>query len=75
MFPSRDDGLLPEGMEVAGSSLTIQGPVGLQHVGLYECFVSYHHLQATLKFNVTVKPHVTQLGRCSSLHMFPKRLS
>nr|XP_046245035.1 uncharacterized protein si:ch211-149e23.4 [Scatophagus argus] len=57
----KDGGLLPEDMEVVGSSLTIQGPVGHQHVGLYECFASYYHLQAMLQFNVTVKPHVIQL--------------
>lgn len=72
VFPSRDDGPLPEGMEVVGSSLTVQGPVGLQHAGLYECFVSYYHVQATLQFNITVKPHVTQLGRRNFLHIFLK---
>ncbi|XP_044058633.1 uncharacterized protein si:ch211-149e23.4 isoform X2 [Siniperca chuatsi] len=56
----KDDGPLPEGMELVGSSLTVQGPVGHEHVGLYECFFSYHHLQAKLQFNVTVKPQVIQ---------------
>ncbi|XP_070826921.1 uncharacterized protein [Chaetodon trifascialis] len=57
----KDDGLLPEGVELVDSSLTVQGPLGHQHAGLYECLFSYHHLQATLKFNVTVKPHVMEL--------------
>ncbi|TDH14643.1 hypothetical protein EPR50_G00022540 [Perca flavescens] len=57
----KDDGPLPEGMELIGSSnLTVQGPVEHQHAGLYECVFSYHQLNATLKFNVTVKPHVIQ---------------
>ncbi|XP_051253641.1 uncharacterized protein si:ch211-149e23.4 [Dicentrarchus labrax] len=55
-----DDGPLPEGVELVGSSLKVQGPVGHRHAGLYECLVSYHHLQATLRFNVTVKPQVIQ---------------
>lgn len=67
VFLSRSDELLPEGVEVFGSSLTVQGPVELQHADVYECSVSYHHLQATLKLNVTVKPRVIQLGRCNGL--------
>ncbi|XP_032358293.1 uncharacterized protein si:ch211-149e23.4 [Etheostoma spectabile] len=57
----KDDGPLPEGVELVGnSSLTVEGPVERQHAGLYECVFSYHQLNATLKFNVTVKPHLTQ---------------
>ncbi|XP_033952734.1 uncharacterized protein [Pseudochaenichthys georgianus] len=56
----KDDGPLPEGVELVGSSLTVQGPVEQWHAGLYECSFSYHHLKATLKFNVTVKPQVIQ---------------
>lgn len=74
MFPYRDDELLPEGMELVGSSLTVQGPLGHQHAGLYECFLSYHHLQAELKFNVTVNPPVIQPGRWNSMCVFRKRL-
>ncbi|TKS80762.1 hypothetical protein D9C73_014865 [Collichthys lucidus] len=55
---TKDDELLPKGVELVGSSLTVQGPLGHQHAGLYECFLSYHHLQAELKFNVTVNPAV-----------------
>lgn len=62
----RDDGLWPEEMEVVGSRLAIHGPVGLQHAGLYECLVSYRFRQVTVKFNVTVEPHVTHVGRCNS---------
>ncbi|XP_070685452.1 uncharacterized protein [Pempheris klunzingeri] len=57
----KDDGPLPEGVELLGSSLTFRGPVEDQHAGLYECFFSYHHLQATLKFILAVKPSVAQL--------------
>lgn len=57
----KDDWPLPEGVELVGSNLTVLGPVGHQHAGLYECFLSYHHHQATLKFNITVKPQVAQL--------------
>ncbi|XP_036929278.1 uncharacterized protein si:ch211-149e23.4 [Acanthopagrus latus] len=56
----RDDGPLPEGVELVDSSLRVQGAVGNHHAGLYECFFSYHHLQAALKFNITVKPRVVQ---------------
>lgn len=65
-FPSRDDGPLPEGVELVDSSLRVQGAVGNHHAGLYECFFSYHHLQAALKFNITVKPRVVQPGRWDS---------
>ncbi|XP_068571384.1 hemicentin-2 [Cebidichthys violaceus] len=54
----KDDGPLPDGVELVGSSLTVQGPVEHRHAGLYECFFSYRHVNATLKFNVTVKPQV-----------------
>ncbi|XP_034556382.1 uncharacterized protein si:ch211-149e23.4 isoform X2 [Notolabrus celidotus] len=56
----KDDGPMPEDVEITGSNFTLQGPVGLQHAGLYECFLSYRHLQAVQKFNVTVKPRVLQ---------------
>ncbi|XP_008279194.1 uncharacterized protein LOC103356720 [Stegastes partitus] len=55
---SKDDGPLPEGVELVGMSLVVQGPVEHQHAGLYECVVSYHHLEAALRFNVTVKAPV-----------------
>ncbi|KAM9318316.1 uncharacterized protein KZ484_022617 isoform 2-T2 [Pholidichthys leucotaenia] len=54
----KDDGVLPDGVELLGRNLTIQGPVEHHHAGLYECVFSYHHLKAKLKFNVTVKPPV-----------------
>ncbi|XP_059187195.1 uncharacterized protein si:ch211-149e23.4 [Centropristis striata] len=57
---NKDDGPLPEGVQLVGSSLTVEGPVEHQHAGLYECIFSYHHHGAVLKFNVTVKPTVTQ---------------
>ncbi|XP_034460739.1 uncharacterized protein si:ch211-149e23.4 [Hippoglossus hippoglossus] len=56
----KDDGPLPTGLELVGSSLTVQGSVEFQLSGLYECVVSYHHLKATLQINITVHPHVTQ---------------
>ncbi|CAJ1065032.1 uncharacterized protein si:ch211-149e23.4 isoform X1 [Xyrichtys novacula] len=56
----KDDGPLSEDVEVIGGNLTFQGAVGFQHAGLYECFLSYRHLQAALKFNVTVQPRVLQ---------------
>uniref|UniRef100_UPI0037E90F19 uncharacterized protein n=1 Tax=Semicossyphus pulcher TaxID=241346 RepID=UPI0037E90F19 len=57
---TKDDGPLPEGVEIIGSNLTLYGALGPQHAGLYECFFSYHHLEATLTFNLTVKPEVIQ---------------
>lgn len=67
----RDDGLLPDDVELVGSSITVQGPVEHRHAGLYECVVSYHHLKAMLQFNVTVNPRVIQPGRWNSLQAFP----
>lgn len=59
----RDDGLLPAGVEVVGGSLAFPGQVGLQHAGLYDCWVSYHHVRAGLMINITVKPQAVQLGK------------
>ncbi|XP_018520897.1 uncharacterized protein si:ch211-149e23.4 [Lates calcarifer] len=56
----KDDGPLPEGLELDGSSLRVQGPVEHQHAGLYECVFSYLHLKAVLQINITVQPHVIQ---------------
>lgn len=72
VFPSRDDEPLPEGIELVGSSLTIQGPVVHQHAGLYDCVTSYHRYKATLQFNITVKPQVLEPSRCNSLQVFFK---
>lgn len=69
-FLSRDDDSLPEGIELVGNNLTIQGPVVHQHAGLYECVTSYHRYKATLQFNITVKPQVIEPGRCNSLQVF-----
>ncbi|XP_075892561.1 uncharacterized protein LOC142895421 isoform X2 [Nelusetta ayraudi] len=57
----RDGEPLPDGVEVTGSSLTVRAPVALRHGGQYECVASYHHIQAALKFNITVRPRVTLL--------------
>ncbi|XP_073346799.1 uncharacterized protein [Pagrus major] len=57
---TRDDGPLPEGVELVDSSLRVQGAVEDQHAGLYECVFSYYDLRTALKFNITVKPHVIQ---------------
>ncbi|XP_041851800.1 uncharacterized protein si:ch211-149e23.4 isoform X2 [Melanotaenia boesemani] len=57
----KDDGPLPEGVELVASSLMFQGSVAHQHAGLYECDFSYHHLNTTLRLNVTVKPQAQQL--------------
>ncbi|XP_068441683.1 uncharacterized protein si:ch211-149e23.4 [Clinocottus analis] len=56
----KDDGPLPDRVELVGSSLTVQGPVEHHHGGLYECFFSYHHIKTTVNFTVTVKPRVIQ---------------
>ncbi|KAM4589547.1 uncharacterized protein V3H82_003650 [Fundulus diaphanus] len=57
----KDDGPLPEDVELVGRNLTIQGVVTHQHAGLYECECSYHHLKAALQFNVTVRAQPPQL--------------
>ncbi|XP_040901606.1 uncharacterized protein si:ch211-149e23.4 isoform X2 [Toxotes jaculatrix] len=54
----KDDGPLPEGLELVGSSLRVHGPVEFQHAGLYECVFSYYHLKAMLQINITVQPHI-----------------
>lgn len=63
----RDDGLWPAGVEVGAGCLAVQGPVGLQHAGLYDCRISYHHVGAGLKLNITVKPQGTQLSQSTTL--------
>ncbi|KAM4566712.1 uncharacterized protein PAE49_010225 isoform 1-T1 [Odontesthes bonariensis] len=57
----KDNGPLPEGVELVDRSLTFQGPVEYEHAGLYECDFSYHHLKTTLRLNVTVKLQAEQL--------------
>ncbi|XP_024910603.1 uncharacterized protein LOC103378048 isoform X2 [Cynoglossus semilaevis] len=54
----KDDGPLPVDVELIGSNLTVGGPVRQQHAGLYECVVSYYHLQVALQLNITVQPSV-----------------
>lgn len=63
VFLCRDDGILPDGVELVGNNLTVQGPVEHHHAGLYECIFFYHHLKTKLKFNITVNPRVIQPGR------------
>ncbi|CAG08983.1 unnamed protein product [Tetraodon nigroviridis] len=58
---SRDDGALPAGVEAVDGLLTVRGQVGLQHAGLYDCWLSYHHVRAGLQLNITVKPQDPQL--------------
>lgn len=62
-LPCRDDGPLPDNVELIGQNLTFLSGVKHQHAGLYECRFSYHHLNAALRFNVTVKPRPLQPGR------------
>lgn len=66
MRPFRDDGSWPAGVEVGDGCLAVRGEVGLQHAGLYQCSVSYHHVGAALKLNVTVKPQGPQLSQWST---------
>lgn len=49
-------------VELIGSNLTVGGPVRQQHAGLYECVVSYYHLQVALQLNITVQPSVVHSG-------------
>lgn len=62
-LPYRDDGLLPEGMELVGRRLIVQGSVEHQHASMYECIISYQHLKVSLWFNISVKAPVIQSGR------------
>lgn len=65
--PYRDDGPLPDGVEVFERNIAVRAPVELRHGGLYECVASYYDIQAALKFNITVRPRVTLLGMPGSL--------
>lgn len=67
----RDGGLLPEEVELLGRNLTFQGPVKPQHAGLYECALSYHHHQTTLRFNVAVRPPAPLLGGWTLSQIIP----
>lgn len=57
---------MPGGVEVAGGRLTVRGEVGPQHGGLYHCWVSYLHVRAALKLNITVKPQGPQLSQSTT---------
>ncbi|KAF7645094.1 hypothetical protein LDENG_00210090 [Lucifuga dentata] len=56
----KDDGPLPEGVEMSANSLTVEGLVDSGLAGMYECVASYHRHKAALQFNITVQPPVTQ---------------
>lgn len=62
----RDDGALPAGVEAVDGLLTVRGQVGLQHAGLYDCWLSYHHVRAGLQLNITVKPQDPQLSQSTA---------
>ncbi|XP_030008582.1 hemicentin-1 isoform X2 [Sphaeramia orbicularis] len=51
----KDGGPVPEGVNLVGSSLSVQGPVNHVYAGLYECVFYYHHHRAMLHFNITVR--------------------
>ncbi|CDQ67447.1 unnamed protein product [Oncorhynchus mykiss] len=57
---TKEEQSLPEGVEVIGSVLTLQGPVELYHAGLYECEASYYSHRASVLLNITVNPQVKQ---------------
>lgn len=74
----REEQSLPEGVEVIGSVLTLQGPVELHHAGLYECEASYYSHRASVLLDITVNPHVKQPGRSRALstyHRFPSQMA
>ncbi|XP_064830924.1 uncharacterized protein LOC135546431 isoform X2 [Oncorhynchus masou masou] len=57
---TKEEQSLPEGVEVIGSALILQGPVELYHAGLYECEASYYSHRASVLLDITVNPHVKQ---------------
>lgn len=57
----KDGGPLPGSVALVGRSFRVEGPVELEHAGLYHCTVSYHHLKTTLRINITVKALAKQL--------------
>ncbi|XP_024300899.1 uncharacterized protein LOC112267073 isoform X1 [Oncorhynchus tshawytscha] len=57
---TKEEQSLPEGVEVIGSALTLQGPVELYHAGLYECEASYYSHRASVLLDITVNPQVKQ---------------
>ncbi|XP_024300900.1 uncharacterized protein LOC112267073 isoform X2 [Oncorhynchus tshawytscha] len=60
---TKEEQSLPEGVEVIGSALTLQGPVELYHAGLYECEASYYSHRASVLLDITVNPQVKQSER------------
>ncbi|XP_055751707.1 uncharacterized protein LOC129832016 isoform X4 [Salvelinus fontinalis] len=60
---TKEEQSLPEGVEVIGSALTLQGPVELYHAGLYECEASYYSHRASVLLDITVDPQVKQSER------------
>nr|XP_046171961.1 uncharacterized protein si:ch211-149e23.4 isoform X2 [Oncorhynchus gorbuscha] len=57
---TKEEQSLPEGVEVIGSALTLQGPMELYHAGLYECEASYYSHRASVLLDITVNPQVKQ---------------
>ncbi|XP_071214765.1 uncharacterized protein [Salvelinus alpinus] len=57
---TKEEQSLPEGVEVIGSALTLQGPVELYHAGLYECEASYYSHRASVLLDIIVDPQVKQ---------------
>ncbi|XP_071214764.1 uncharacterized protein [Salvelinus alpinus] len=60
---TKEEQSLPEGVEVIGSALTLQGPVELYHAGLYECEASYYSHRASVLLDIIVDPQVKQSER------------
>ncbi|XP_029628979.1 uncharacterized protein LOC115206319 isoform X2 [Salmo trutta] len=60
---TKEEQSLPEGVEVIGSVLTLQGPVELHHAGLYECEASYYSHRASVLLDIAVNPQVKQSER------------
>eukprot|EP00063_Salmo_salar_P094963 XP_014069798.1 PREDICTED: uncharacterized protein LOC106612809 isoform X3 [Salmo salar] len=60
---TKEEQSLPEGVEVIGSVLTLQGPVELHHAGLYECEASYYSHRASVLLDIAINPQVKQSER------------
>lgn len=66
----REEQSLPEGVEVIGSVLTLQGPVELHHAGLYECEASYYSHRASVLLDIAINPQVKQSGTSRALSTY-----
>ncbi|KAJ8280161.1 hypothetical protein GJAV_G00051260 [Gymnothorax javanicus] len=55
---TRENGSLPQGVEVTGSALHFEGPIRPLHAGLYPCQASYYSHSVSVTLKMVVSPVV-----------------